>query len=222
MECKQIFSLSSTSHRLTQRRMWGVENSGDNFVRDISGKQTDIHIDNPAEKLNYIGDISKPNDQWYGYPTCFTVWKPSLFPDKKFAVGDQFVVKPNATFDDAACEKKSTPPRLSFQAHSAPIDGVFDKAFSNMYVTFHGSWNRSPATGFKVIQIPFKNGTKGYEPTAAANSDTGYTDIWFNANTGSCGGSQCFRPTGIVADSSDRLYVASDAGEGEIFILGKE
>lgn len=33
--------------------IWGVENSGDDFTRTVSGRRSDIHKDNPAEKLNY-------------------------------------------------------------------------------------------------------------------------------------------------------------------------
>ncbi len=33
--------------------VWGVENSGDDFTRTVSGRRADIHKDNPAEKLNF-------------------------------------------------------------------------------------------------------------------------------------------------------------------------
>lgn len=33
--------------------VWGAENSGDDFRRTVNGQATDIHIDNPAEELNY-------------------------------------------------------------------------------------------------------------------------------------------------------------------------
>jgi glucose/arabinose dehydrogenase len=180
-----------------------------------------VHNDNPAEELNYLGDVSTPNTKWYGYPACFTVWSPSLFTDKTFAIGDQFVQAPNATFDDASCVARSTPPRLSFQAHSAPLDSQFDPTFSTLYVSFHGSWNRPSPTGFKLVAVPFTKGTDGtYAPTAAANSGSGYTDIFWNTNTASCP-SSCFRPVGI-AISGNRLFLTSDAGgEGELFILGK-
>lgn len=45
------------------------------------------------------------------------------------------MIAPNSTFDDASCAANSMPPRLTFQAHSAPIDGKFDKGFANMYVS---------------------------------------------------------------------------------------
>ncbi len=200
-----------------------MENSGYQFVRSLETAQADIHNDNPAEKLNYLGDVTKANNRWYGYPTCFSVWEPSVFPDtdKKFKVGDQFVLKPNATVNDTTCVEKSTPPRLVMQAHSAPIDAVFDDGYNNMYVTFHGSWNRQAPTGFKVVVIPFKNGTNGYEPVAGPDSNKGYTDIWWTPEASKCSASSCIRPAGIVKDTKGRFYVTSDAAEGEIFLLAK-
>ena len=35
-------------------RLWGVENSGDNLFRYIGEEEHDIHIDNPAEELNFL------------------------------------------------------------------------------------------------------------------------------------------------------------------------
>lgn len=32
---------------------WGAENSGDDFRRTVNGQAVDVHIDNPAEELNY-------------------------------------------------------------------------------------------------------------------------------------------------------------------------
>ncbi|EFQ36378.1 uncharacterized protein GLRG_11523 [Colletotrichum graminicola M1.001] len=204
--------------------VWGVENSGDEFARTVNGQSYDIHKDNPADELNFLGNPSEPNEQWYGYPTCFTVWEPSVITDKSLAVGGQFVVAPNDTFNDDSCTQRSVAPRLSFQAHSAPIGAAFDASFQNLYVTLHGSWNRSPATGFKVSVIPFTKLSNGnYDPVAAADSKTGCIDILWSTNVDTCTGSTCFRPSGITWDRSfSRLFVASDNdAEGELFILTK-
>jgi glucose/arabinose dehydrogenase len=203
-----------------------VENSGDNFAR--SGK--DIHQNNPAEKLNYLGDVTKPASTWFGYPTCFAVWQPSDFTDQKFQVGDQFVIAPNSTFKDASCNGMATPPALTFQAHSAPIDSKFDATFSNLYVTFHGSWNRAPTTGFKLVVVPFTKGSDGaYKPVAPATSNSGYTDVMWNPDVTKCTGdgpslsSGCFRPAGILFDDSGRLYMTSDVtSNAELWVLGKQ
>ncbi|KAG4417817.1 hypothetical protein IFR04_009025 [Cadophora malorum] len=205
--------------------LWGVENSGDNFSR--GGK--DVHQENPAEKLNYIGDVTKNNDKWFGYPTCYAVWKPSDFTDQKFQVGDQFVIAPNATFKDETCKTLSKPPSLVFQPHSAPIDSKFDDTFSNLYVTFHGSWNRVPTTGFKVVQVAFTKGADGlYKPVSPLATTTGYKDIFWNPDVARCQGngpsfsSGCFRPAGLGFDSAGRLYMTSDiSSDGELWVLGQ-
>lgn len=190
---------------------------------------TDIHEDNPADKLNYLGDVTKPNNKWYGYPTCFSVWQPSSFPDQKFSIGDQFVVSPNSTFNDTTCKTQSTPPVLSFQAHSAPIDGKFDSTYSNLYVSFHGSWDRDPSTGYKLSFVPFMKSSDGaHRPVAGPTNGTGYTDIFWNADVTKCSSNSdssaagCFRPAGLLFDKQQRLYMSSDASaEGEIWLLSK-
>jgi hypothetical protein len=150
-----------------------------------------------------------------------------LITDKTFKTGDQFVVTPNATFGDDACKEKAMPPRLSFQAHSAPISAAFDGTAENMYVTLHGSWDRTPPTGYKLVEIPFKRNEDGtYEPVAAADSREGYKDILSNKDVTTCGGfgaaGACFRPAAVVWDSNNaRLVVSSDAQQGELYIMAK-
>ena len=137
---------------------------------------------------------------------------------------------PNSSYTDSTCVGKSTPPRLSFPAHSAPIDAAFDKTASNLYVTFHGSWNRQPATGYKLIEIPFTNSTTPgiFEPAAKGDSKTGYTDVVAASNPGSCASqtltmSSCWRPSAVQWDpAGTRLFIATDnQSEGEIFVLKK-
>lgn len=164
-------------------------------------RSIDVHIDNPAEELNYLGDPSKPNEQWYGYPTCWTVGDPSAIADKTFKIGQQFMIAPSTTFNDETCAQKSVPPRLSMRAHSAPIDGKFGKDYKNLYVSLRGSWSRQPATGYKVIQIPFTQLASGaYDPAAPADSTftKGYSDILWTQNERGCSSSTCLRPTDIT------------------------
>ncbi|EOO00323.1 putative cellobiose dehydrogenase protein [Phaeoacremonium minimum UCRPA7] len=208
--------------------VWGVENSGDDFTRSQNGRQVDIHKDNPAEKLNNLGDPLKTRDVWYGYPTCFSVWDASSFTDNTaLKTGSHFVLSPNSTFNDASCNSKATAPRLTFQAHSAPIWNTFDADAKNMYVTFHGSWDRQPPTGFKVVQIPFtKTASGAYDPVAPADSMKGYNDIFTASNPSSCTAngltqSNCVRLTAASWDPAGRgLFVGSDnSAEGEIYLL---
>ena len=190
-----------------------------------------VYICGPTGTLNKsclsVGDPTKVRNAWYGYPTCFTVWNPSDFPSSNLKTGSQFVVSPNSSYNDASCNGKAIAPRLSFQAHSAPIWNTFDTDAKNMYITFHGSWNRQPPTGFKVVQVPFQKLADGsYDPVAPADSQTGYKDIYSAPNPGSCTAnglttSNCVRLTAAAWDPAGRgLFIGSDnSAEGEVFIL---
>jgi glucose/arabinose dehydrogenase len=203
-------------------RLWGVENAADEIERTINNQTTDIHPDNPADEINYLGDPSKANTDWYGYPTCYTVWQPSAITDRKFAIGDQFALAPNDTFTDDMCAKMSRPASLSLAAHSAPLDAAFDQNYTSMYVTLHGSWNRVVPTGYKVIEVPFSKHAGGFQPTALASSNSGYTDIFWNPDVEHCSTTQCFRPVSIAKDALGRMYITSDSGsEGELMLLGR-
>lgn len=220
--CK-LFSISFSTSSLTVHRVWGVENSADDFTRDVDGEEFDIHQDNPSDEVNFLGDPSVSNEDWYGYPTCFTVWGGDEFPDGNPATGSQFIPAPNDTFTDATCEERSVGPRLSFQAHSAPLDAKFDREGANMYVSLHGSWNRDIPTGYKVVSVPFTtNGNGDYEPVAAADSQEGYDDILWDPQE-ECDSSKCFRPSGMHWDLEfTRMFIASDnSQQGELYILHK-
>ncbi|KAI3319470.1 soluble quino protein glucose dehydrogenase [Xylariaceae sp. AK1471] len=199
--------------------LWGVENSADNLARTINGTTTDVHTDNPSEELNFLGDVTLPNDNWYGYPVCFTVWNPNELPDRVFQVGQQLVQIPTTYFNDDTCNQISVPPILSFQAHSAPLGCKFDAKFGNLFVAMHGSWDRQPPTGYKVVAVPFVRGPGGsYAPTAASWNTRGSIDLFYPPDETQCSSSTCIRPVGLVFDAAGRLYVTSDAS-GEVFLL---
>ncbi|KAI1276841.1 soluble quino protein glucose dehydrogenase [Xylaria sp. FL0933] len=201
--------------------LWGVENSADNLARTINGTTADIHTDNPSEELNFLGDVTMANDDWYGYPVCFTVWNPDELPDRAFKVGQQFVQVPVPDFSDDTCAQISVPPILSFQAHSAPLGCKFDARFSNLFVAMHGSWDRQPPTGYKVVAVPFAQGLGGaYLPTAASWSTRGSIDVFYPPDETECSSSTCIRPVGLAFDAAGRLYVTSDSS-GEVFLLSQ-
>ncbi len=196
--------------------IYSVENSVDQIMRD--GK--DIHEDNPGEEMNFHGYLNgteyKPQGSNYGYPYCFAAWVPSVIPDNgNISVGSQFVMgNPNSTINDTYCAEQ-TPPRLTFQAHMAPLDMKFNNTATEAWVTFHGSWDRTDPSGYKLSVIPFANG----EPVAAADNNTAYTDIFTNADNSACP-DNCFKPVGIAIDKKGRLFMSSDA-TGEIYVLAR-
>ncbi|KAL9069475.1 MAG: hypothetical protein Q9161_005526 [Pseudevernia consocians] len=198
--------------------IFSVENSVDEATRDGQ----DVHEDNPGEEMNFHGYLNgteySAQGSNYGYPYCFAAWAPSDLPDNSnLTVGSQFAIgNMNNTINDTYCAAQ-TPPRLTFEAHMAPLDITFNNSGSDGWVTFHGSWDRTDPSGYKVSLISF--GANG-EPVAPANSDTSYTDIFANANNTACPGN-CFRPVGLAFDSQGRMFISSDAS-GEIYVVTKD
>ena len=74
----------------------------------------------------------------------------------------------------------------------APIDGMF--------VGLHGSWNRRPLSGYKVVWIPFANGKPQGTPVDVL---TGFVNAEGKAQG---------RPVGVAIDRRGGLLVADDVG----------
>ena len=98
-------------------------------------------------------------------------------------------------------------PDVLIQAHSAPLgiafyDGtMFPAGYrGDAFVTLHGSWNRVPRTGYKVVRLRFANGA----PTGE------YDDFMtgFVADDAHVWG----RPTGVAVARDGSLVVSEDQG----------
>lgn len=119
--------------------IYSVENSAD----EIDRQGVDIHQNNPGEEMNYHGFLNgSTQDQGgnYGYPNCFALWNTSIPDVGSLVVGSQFTLDPNATINDTTCADHRVPPRLTFQAHMAPLDIIFLPNGTEAFVSFHGSW----------------------------------------------------------------------------------
>ena len=68
------------------------------------------------------------------------------------------------------------------------------------FIGEHGSWNRKPRSGYKVVFVPFANGKPNDYPE---NILTGFVDS---------GGNVRGRPVGVVVDRQGALLVADDVG----------
>ncbi|KAF2495821.1 soluble quino protein glucose dehydrogenase [Lophium mytilinum] len=195
--------------------IWSVENSVDEMERE--GKN--IHTDNPGEEMNFHGYLNgteyAPQGQNYGYPSCFAAWNVSTIPQNEgIEVGTQFAIgNQNSTLNDTICQKERIPPRLTFQAHQAPLDLKFNANGSEAWVTFHGSWDRAAPVGYKLSLITFANGS----PLEPSNSTTAAVDIVANQDNSKCPDA-CFRPVGLAWDTKGRLFMSSDA-TGEVYVI---
>ena len=70
-----------------------------------------------------------------------------------------------------------------------------------MFVGQHGSWNRRPRSGYKVIFVPFTGGTPSGQPLDVL---TGFVDDQ---------GGAMGRPVGVAVDKRGALLVADDVGD---------
>ena len=70
-----------------------------------------------------------------------------------------------------------------------------------MFVGQHGSWNRRPLSGYKVIFVPFIDGHPSGKPIDVL---TGFLDHTDQARG---------RPVGVDMDRTGALLVADDAGD---------
>lgn len=101
-------------------------------------------------------------------------------------------------------------PSYSMGPHTAPLglsfatDIKLGSAFAKgAFVGLHGSWNRVPASGYKVVFVPF--GERGLPVPDAKPVDvlTGFLDAKGKAQG---------RPVGVTADRTGALLVADDVG----------
>jgi glucose/arabinose dehydrogenase len=104
---------------------------------------------------DYLGDNLPPDEinkiqagRDYGWPSCYG----DNVPDSDYL---------STTADSKACQDK-TPAVIDIQAHSAPLGLDFfplkgwPEAYrQNLLVAYHGSWNRSVPTGYKVVLFRF-------------------------------------------------------------------
>lgn len=193
--------------------IFSVENSAD----DVDRNGQDIHQDNPGEEMNYHGFLNGSTENQggnYGYPDCFAVWGTDLPDMGNLTVGSQFSLNPNSTFNDTTCARDFVAPRLAFQAHTAPLDILFNADGTTAYITFHGSWDRTGAVGYKLSKVSF---TADGQPVAPSDSTNATADVLSNADLSKCPGG-CFRPVGLAWDAQGRLFLTSDA-TGEIYVL---
>lgn len=108
--------------------LWASNNGRDMLGDDL-----------PPEEINLI---VKGGD--YGWPYCYG----RRIPDPDFG-------------SEKRC-RQTLQPMVEMQAHSAPLGIVFGAGLDfplpfrqMLFVAFHGSWNRSTPTGYKLVGIPF-------------------------------------------------------------------
>jgi glucose/arabinose dehydrogenase len=158
----------------TTGELWANNNG-----RDLMGD------DEPPETLYRIHDGAD-----YGWPRCHS--GRIIDPDMG-QPGD--------------CDRVA-PPIVEMQAHSAPLGMVFYDGSSfpadyagDLFMAFHGSWNRSVPTGYKVVRIPFDGGE-------VSGPLEDFATGWLDETTYETSG----RPVGLAVGPDGALYISDSKG----------
>lgn len=130
----------------------------------------------------------------YGWPSCYAHQGKAIL-DPEFG-------RPEV------CQQMALP-TFEIQAHSAPLGLTFytgtlfpPEYQGDLFVAYHGSWNRSVPTGYKVVRIPMKEGKPG--------KPEDFVTGWLR------GGRAWGRPVDLVVGRDGALYL-SDDGAGFIY-----
>jgi glucose/arabinose dehydrogenase len=101
-------------------------------------------------------------------------------------------------------------PLVKMQAHSAPLGlafyqkathgaSQFPAQYNGVFVAFHGSWNRSVPTGYKVVFVPLN------DQGQVAGSVQDFATGWLKSGDNRSG-----RPVGLAVGPDAALYVSDD------------
>ncbi len=161
-------------------QMWATVNG-----RDLIGD------DRPPDDLRRIKD-----GQFYGWPYCYNG------------------TNPNPEYNDPSKCANVPPDDVELPPHSAALGITFGDRFNapqaykdSIYVAYHGSWNRTVKTGYKVVRVPFVNGVPGKPEDFAWG--------WLPGNPNNPG-PNWGRPVGVTIGGDGALYVTDDQ-QGRVY-----
>ena len=161
--------------------IWATEMGRDLLGDNIPPDEINVINPNATSTLNF------------GWPICYG----QNIHDSVFDKNTYFRNPCQAPFEN--------PSQIDLQAHSAPLGLAFvpnnnswPKDYqNNLLVAFHGSWNRSVATGYKVVRLILDNSGK-----LVKQED--FISGWLT-NNGALG-----RPVDVIFDSNGALYISDD------------
>ena len=139
-------------------------------------------------------------------PDYLTEVKEGAFYGWPFSYWGQHV-DPRVKRQDPELMAKAIKPDYSLGNHVAPLGLAFAQGDllpepfrSGAFIGEHGSWNRIPFSGYKVVFVPFSNGRPSGYPVDVLTG--------FLSERGEAQG----RPAGVVMDRAGTLLVADDVG----------
>lgn len=165
----------------TTKEMWATE-----MGRDLLGDDT------PPDEINIIKEEGN-----YGWPACYGKNIHDTTFDK------------NTYARNPCMEPFETPSLIDIPAHSAPLGLAFiplqgwpQEYVGDLLVAYHGSWNRSTPTGYKIVRFELdEQGNMFAQEEAQNDMITG----WLVNSREATG-----RPVDILALSGGIAYISDD------------
>jgi len=159
----------------------------------------------PPDEINIIEEGKD-----YGWPFCYGRQVHDINFDKKVYV--QIVPQPPCG--------QTEPPIYEIPAHSAPLGLVFitsshfpDDWQDDLLVAYHGSWNRSTPSGYKIVRLKIND--------EKVISEEDFISGFLPASpTGEQGTQTIGRPVDLIFDKEGSLYISDDKA-GVIYKLAK-
>ena len=168
-------------------KMWATE-----MGRDLLGD------DLPPDEINIV-----EQDKNYGWPICYG----KNVYDAKFG-GQTPIARP------LCIEPHETPSYIDLPAHSAPLGLAFIKKDSgwpkeyegDLLVAFHGSWNRTEPTGYKITRIKLdeQGNYEGMDSTGSPQVED-FISGWLQKD-----GTALGRPVDILVQPGGVAYISDD------------
>ncbi len=176
-------------------KMWATEMGRDNLGDNLPPDEINIIEMGPGSSP---GRAAQPLD--FGWPICYG----KNIHDTQFDK-NQYIRNP--------CEDKQSS-YIDLPAHSAPLGLAFipeegwpEDYWYNLIVAFHGSWNRSEPTGYKLarIKLDAKGNYQGMDSTGSPQVED-FISGWLSSD----GKTSLGRPVDIIIQPGGTMFVSDD------------
>lgn len=176
--------------------MWATEMGRDNLGDNL-----------PPDEINIV-KVADSSDKYgakrYGWPFCYgNQVKDDTFKPAKV---DRIDISQDCS--------QTVPAAIELPAHSAPLGLAFVPSIrlgwpkdwqNNLLIAYHGSWNRSEPTGYKIARFVVDRNGK-------VSKSEDFISGWLKEDPSTGSGQETYgRPVDLKFDSSGSLYISDDS-----------
>lgn len=165
------------------KNIWATEMGRDNLGDNV-----------PPDEMNIIEEGKN-----YGWPNCYGKNIHDTVFDK------------NTYIRNPCMEPFEAPSYIDLQAHSAalglafvPSDSAWPQEYwNNLFIAYHGSWNRTVPTGYKVVRYQLDE--KGNPKNGSSFQEEDFVSGWLKNGKESYG-----RPVDLLVQKDGSMFISDD------------